>query len=223
MPRRKNFQQRLGMLGYVRLLACLNKPTTRSHLVASGEAGRTAACRFLKACHARGHIHIFGWEILPRCLPKPIYRYGPGTDAPYPTHRPNGKPVNSSPIERSPAPIFPELRAFLDLLDALADSPLTHEELVEETGVSIMCVRKVVKALRCGDSRMARIATWRPSRSLYGRPVAAFSLGTAKDAKKPIKSRAQINRDYLARKEASLLEKSWRGLCSNASVFNQRA
>jgi hypothetical protein len=143
----------------------------------------SAACR-------RGYVHICDWEMSPRAWPDPVFMRGPGEACPYPTKRPSGKPALSSPPDPSTAPILPELRAFFDLLDALRDGASTCDQLVDDTGLSIISVRRVISMLH--KTKQVHIVGW-----TYASRGAIYSLGRGKDVPRPGRKPAVfVNADY---------------------------
>jgi hypothetical protein len=91
---------------------------------------------------------------------------------------------------------------------ALMEGGCTRQELHERTGLGIVLVCKLVKALRTrgrllgSDSYNAvlHIDSWKPDARGYP-TQAAFRLGPGVDAPQPKKTRAEIVRTYLERKK----------------------
>ena len=91
---------------------------------------------------------------------------------------------------------------FAMMLEELLSGPCTAQHLADYTGMYVLTVQRTMRAMY--GRGVVHIAGW--ERDLAGRhTVRVFGLGAGKDAKKPIKSRTQMNRDYLARKAMSAL------------------
>jgi hypothetical protein len=86
---------------------------------------------------------------------------------------------------------------FAMMLEELLSGPCTAQHLADYTGMYVLTVQRTLRAMyRRG---VVHIAGW--ERDLAGRmTVRVFGLGPGKDAKKQVKSRAEMNREYRARK-----------------------
>lgn len=192
---------RLGMDGYARLLALLAKPMTRDQFQEAGVIGRLAATRFLGACHATQRARILSWLTPYRQSPVPVWQRGAGPDAPPPSSRPTGRPVQGPPQAGRGAEHVPEeLAKFFLLLDALS-TPLTPLEVEDRTGINERTVRKTIDALH--DTQQCHIVDWKHREADDTGPwMPMFVLGAGQDAPKPAdKPRSITNRTYYLRRK----------------------
>lgn len=86
---------------------------------------------------------------------------------------------------------------FAKLTKLLMEGDYTRQELAEETGLHYVSVLRYCRTLRAEGA--IYIADWR----LDGKgnmSLAVYKLGTKPDVPKPIKTKAQIARDYRGRK-----------------------
>lgn len=89
---------------------------------------------------------------------------------------------------------------FAMIVEELVAGPSTWTDLAEKTGLCRGSVLAIVRALRARN--LVHIAGW--ERDAAGRVnVPAFGFGAAPDAKKPVKSRNEINRDWRARQSSA--------------------
>lgn len=91
---------------------------------------------------------------------------------------------------------------FAMLLEDLMEGPSTWTELSEKTGLCRGSVLAAIRAMK--DRKLVHIAGW--ERDAAGRiNVPAFQLGRGRDAVKPVKTRAAVNRDQRAKSASSAL------------------
>ncbi len=94
--------------------------------------------------------------------------------------------------------------ALATLVDALRSGPMLVADLVEETGLDRRVLHRTLDLLRQHD--LARVAAW--PRDAYGRPAAAWSLGSEPDARKPRPTpRKVVNARAWARRRAKLQQR----------------
>lgn len=91
---------------------------------------------------------------------------------------------------------------FALLLEELLDGPSTAKALAEHTGMGHRYMCRLVKVLHA--KKVIHISAW--ERDALGRmAVKVYALGRDKDAKKPVKARKAINRDYRSKVAGSFL------------------
>lgn len=94
--------------------------------------------------------------------------------------------------------------ALATLFDALRSGPMLVADLVDETGMDRRVLHRTLDLLRQHD--LARVAQW--PRDAYGRPAAAWSLGSEPDARKPRPTpRKVVNARAWARRRAKLQQR----------------
>jgi hypothetical protein len=181
---RRPARARLGLAGYVTILATLrDQPDTSVGLMDRTGIGKTNACLLLPQFHAKGLIHIAGWQYGLGQYTKPVYAYGPGVDAPLPADavHENGQP--RSPRMAKFRGYKPEFIAFACVMDELA-MPVTAVEILAATGLARGTLNGVLRALR--KHNLARIAGWvKRDGSGAGGRMAQWQLGSAKNAPYP--------------------------------------
>lgn len=168
---------KLGVVGYAHLLAMLTwYPSTVLALAQRARMGHLAAYRWVMAMHQLGRVHVASWLELPRRPLLPVFAVGPGPDAPPPSERANGRPVERCvlPMRR----LTKELIAFEHLLRAL-EVQATRAEVVEATGLDDTTARDGLRALH--RLQLAHVAGWyiRPQ---GGALLAIYLLGPGRDA-----------------------------------------
>jgi DNA-binding IclR family transcriptional regulator len=91
---------------------------------------------------------------------------------------------------------------FAMLLEELLSGPCTAQALAEHTGMALITTQRTLRTMYRRGA--LHIGGW--ERDAAGRyTVRVFALGHGRDAKKPIKTRLQMNREYRARKSMSPL------------------
>lgn len=177
-------RNRLGMAGYVQILAEL--PGTTEEIQA-----RTGMCMqtlrvLLREFRVLRLIHCSELRAgLPRSSPIPVWALG---DAP-----PRFALRPFATVPRA------QVIAFASIVRAL-EHPCTLNELAQETGVGVVAVGRVVKALRA--RKLSHVATWELR---HGTPVQRHVMGRGPDARRPRpQSRQQINAKHNARRSARM-------------------
>lgn len=98
--------------------------------------------------------------------------------------------------------------AYSHFIQALLERPRSRPDLIEITGLGEVLISKLLIALRArgktGDgtgrfNAVLHIAEWRKDARGYP-TVRAFALGPGVDAPQPVKSRAEVVRDYYERR-----------------------
>ncbi len=103
---------------------------------------------------------------------------------------------------------------FALLLEELLSGPSTAKTLAEHTGMGHRYMCRLLRTLY--DKGVIHVAGW--ERDAIGRMgVAVYALGHGKDAKKPLKSRTQIQRDWRKKNAAAPIASTlagtpWAGL-----------
>lgn len=87
--------------------------------------------------------------------------------------------------------------SFSKLMRALMDGDMTLQELADETGLHYVSVLRYCRALRAEG--VLYVADWRPD-ARGNLSLKVYKVGTRPDAPKPVKSKAEIARQYRARK-----------------------
>lgn len=169
-------RQRLGMAGYVPLLAAM--PGTIVEIGERTGVCQTTAYKLVREFHRLGIVHRSG--LVPgklRSTPRPIWSSGPGVDVPVKR-------------ERRARVVRPQVIAFASVIKALAE-PRTIAELSDETGVCRGVISAIVKALRA--RRLSHVGEWERR---HGCPIARHVWGRGGDARRP---RVQTKRELNAR------------------------
>lgn len=229
----KGFGRRIGIAGYVALLAMLRAtPMSVAELAAASGLSRGNASRFVVTVRHCKWLRIAGWVMAEDSPCTPRFTFGkPERDTPMPELRPNGRPVHAP---RMPTPtlkqLSPEVISLCNLLDEMG-TPGSHAQLQERTGLSWPAADRALKALRV--HRFARVAFWRTRAQAGmapgGEPLPYYELSSGADAQRPEpKSRQLINLHYRLKKQnpvagTRLLNQRFRALRLNASVFNLAA
>jgi hypothetical protein len=195
-PRPLHMTRRIGMAGYVRILAMLrDEPRTVRELADTGIVGRTGAGRIIGSLHHLRVLRIVGWRQRPGCRTQPMYGISKAEDAPAPALRPNGRPVE--PLKPRKVLLSTEVVALVSLMRALED-PMSKAELMQATGLWLGGLRPVLAALR--RHGFVRIALW--VHPAHGPVVPHFQLGSGYDASRPPRiTRSETNRRYMARRQ----------------------
>lgn len=86
---------------------------------------------------------------------------------------------------------------FSMLIEDLLCGPCTAQDIAEHSGMHVLTVQRTLRAMY--RRKVLHIASW--ERDAAGRmSIRVFALGSGRDAKKPIKPRSQMNREWRARK-----------------------
>lgn len=172
---------RLGWAGYVGILAALKaQPMALPQMPAVMGIGKDTLYRLVPSLHALGWVHISGWIMLPKST-MPLYAFGPGDDAEPPTRRPNGRRTATRVLREQPAS---EVISFSTMLHALDGLRASISEVAEEIGAHRDTVSSALDALVAAE--MAHLCAWQPrAHGRGGAPIALYTLGAGKPAKKP--------------------------------------
>lgn len=190
--------KRVGMAGYVRLLARLRmRPSTIPDAVGFVGVGRGACYRIITTMHHLKLVHVSAWSTDYDRRTLPVYAYGPGEDAPAPALRPCGRPTRNAKL--------PTLRDFssevvgLHLLIKTMAEPVSKAQIGRETGMHDKTIRTTLAAMvRYG---LAYIDHWAAREAAGGPPIAHFQFGTGVSAPRPKPiSRKEINRFHNAKR-----------------------
>jgi hypothetical protein len=113
---------------------------------------------------------------------------------------------------------MPELRAFFDLLDSLRDGASTCDQLVDDTGLCIAVIRRVVAVLH--KTKQVRVVGW-----TYANKGAIYSLGKGKDCPRSArKPKTFVNAEYRQKRAVKIVAKTMhQAIASNYEQFSQRA
>lgn len=196
---------RLGWSGYVGILAALHaKPMCLPDMPAVMGIGRDTLYRLIPGLYSAGWLHVSAWELRPSNT-LPVYAFGPGDDAPAPTMRPTGRPVEGARIlADTPSP---EVIAFCSMLRAISDTSACISDIALETGSHRETIRTALDALV--DAGLAHLSAWQPRFCNPTGPIAAhYKIGAGSRAKKPSKK---------ARRYAS--SKRWRNSVKQREAF----
>lgn len=213
--------RRVGMAGYVRLLARLReRPSTIPDMVGFVGVARVACYRIVTTMHHLKLVHVCGWldEYDRRTLP--IYAYGPGEDAQPPTFRPCGRQVRNAKL--------PTLRDFSSevvglhlLIQSMSFMPVSRAGMERATGLHYRTIRMALEAMvRYG---MVHIDHWEPRETAGGPPTAHFIFGPGRSAPRPKPSpRHEINRRHNDKRRERLkfapLVQAFRAPASNEAL-----
>lgn len=88
--------------------------------------------------------------------------------------------------------------SYAKLFSALLDGPCTAHELADVTGLHVVTVQDLMRALH--RHKVVHISAWEPnSRGID--TTAVFAFGRGRDTKRRKKTRAQVALDYRERKK----------------------
>lgn len=147
---------KLGMVGYAHLAAMLrDKPMTISSLQAAARLGHMATYRFVMSLHTLKRAHITGWVQKAHSPLLPLFAFGPGQDAPAPTMRSNGRPVEA--VNFPAQQLLPSLIAFEQLLRAI-EVPASRQDVIAATGLHYDTVTAALEAMV--DLQLAHVPLW---------------------------------------------------------------
>lgn len=218
MRKKKAKTVRLGLAGYVRLLAILRTaPHSTVELEAAAGIGHNTANRIMGSMYALGMIHIADWRMDDDSPTQPRFLGFAGEDSPPPTRRPNGRPIGGVKRLRNAKPTS-EMTAFASLIRAL-EVPASRADLAEATGMNDQTIRAALRAML--KERMVRVALWTPRLTPGGPYVPNFQMGAAPSAPRPSKTpAAELRRRYLeGRRQREIV----RPLVSLAAVWRKPA
>lgn len=197
MPSARKSRTRLGVAGYVEILAALKKqPLSTRGAAEAGICGRTAANVIIPSMHREGLLRIVEWEQRYKAAARPVYAFGGGNDAPAPEVRTTGRPVVAAiaPIEIKRVP--PELLSFFSAIEALGE-PMTRRDICSETGWSANTVRLFIAAML--KHRLCHVDSYQ-AQSSGGAHVPRFRIGRGADAVPDEGGRKTSNRRFKAKK-----------------------
>lgn len=170
---------------------------------------RTGAYRFVNTLYKGGLMHIAEWRMEPGKMILPRFKFGRGTDAPFPEKRPDGKAVDWKP-RKIYAEDSKEMGRFLAALLAL-EKVGTAVEVSAQSGIELQTARKLLAELVrsgvaaiVGWDQVARSSNWVPS----------YQLGAGRSVPRPRKRcKLELNREWRARKkrlqDSTLLMRVW--------------
>lgn len=202
---------------YARILALLQRQPLTTVQVAH-RIGTLYAVNLrmsLRLLHRYGLVHVAGWgPPTPGGGKRPVvWGFGAGTDA---------APVKGSRPPQPFAGVSSDMTAFVALVRALQEGPLTAVELAEITGYKQATVWGLLRLMR--EDKLVRVGTWDRSSK---QPAAAYVYGAGKDAQRPApeNKRAIELRYYAKRKAREEQQRLLSALSANSSIFNlaQRA
>lgn len=178
---------KLGMVGYAYLAAMLaDQPSTVAGLALRAQMRHVAAYRFVMTMWQLGEAHVSSWVLPPRSPALPVFSLGAGEDAPPPSARPNGRPVQRVNLPRKR--LCPSVLAFVHLLRAI-EQPMSRQEVCEATGLHNYTVKDALEALV--QLQLAHIPLWL-QRPQGGTPLAQYQRGPEKNAPMPKPKRAEL-------------------------------
>lgn len=193
----------MGLQAYATLLAAVrDEPNTAIGVTeAIGRSSTQRISETLWRLTLGGHLHVSAWvpNKAGRGLFLPVFAYGKGLSAPYP--RPLKRPLHGVGLwKRDPRP---ELRGFMRILEALTE-PVSRDELRQSTGYAHHRLSLLLRCMR--RLGLIHIAGWNSERP--GHPAQLFQMGAGPDVAKPkAKTRAQISKDYMARRKAATVQR----------------
>lgn len=198
----RDTRTRLGLVGYAHLAALLvQQPSSVLGLMHRGRLGsHVAAYRFIGTLHALGYAHMAGWELPPGLGPRAVWAFGPGQDAPPPTRRPNGRPVEAVRLPKRQ--VCPGVLHFVQVLKTL-EEPVSIPELIERTGLDrgpLTDCARVLVALE-----LAHVPLWN-LREQGGAPVPCYQLGRGRNAPMPARVLVREQRELRMARQRSQRE-----------------
>ena len=187
---RRPAKARLGIDGYVRLLAYINSsPGTIPQIAAGFGIGRDTAYKVLCRFHACGWLHVSGWSQQKKRKALPIYSFGKGDDVPPPQTTLKGLPVASSVKPLAPTSVSSEVIGLCALLDEL-ESECSMPELCAATGINKDTITKAVKAM--AEHKLIHVAALHPrAPGVGGRYMKHWKLGKGPNATMPPREKRQ--------------------------------
>ena len=193
---------RMGLQAYARILASLrDTPGTAWDLAERFNRGRQRMGETLWRLERGGFVHVSDWvpNLRGRGMLIPRFVFGPGTSAPYPV--PLRRKTHGVGLVLSDP--RPELVGFMSILRAM-EQPVSRAELREATGYSHHRLSELLRCMRALG--LVHVAGWNTER--IGNPAQLFQFGAGADVRKPRpKSRAEIGRDFRARKNAAAAQR----------------
>lgn len=186
---------KLGLDGYAHLCGILrDQALTIRDLTAAAQMGHVAAYRFVMSMHAMKFAHIEDWLLKPNSRPLPMFRLGPGDDAPAPTSR-RGRRIENAPLPKSR--LCPGVIPFVNLLRLMDDSFCSRQEMERETGLHKNTIQTGLETLLA--LKFIHIGDW-GMRPQGGAPIPLFIWGEGVTARKPKRKRAsERNNSYTAK------------------------
>lgn len=190
---RRPLKARLGIDGYVRLLAYIKaKPGTIIQIAQGFGIGRDTTYKLIGRFYACGWLHVVAWHQEGRGKRLPVYTFGKGIDAPKPTHTASGHPIAQSVGVLAPVAVAPEVMGLCALLDEL-ESECNLPELVAATGLNRDTVKKALDALV--EHKLAHIALLLPrAPGIGGEYMRYWKLGAGQNAKMPHRKKREQER-----------------------------
>lgn len=188
---RRPMRARLGIDGYVRLLAYINTtPGTILQIAEGFGIGRDTSYKLVGRFYACGWLHVAAWRQVRDAKALPVFAFGKGVDAPRPSKTLTGHPIGASVAALPPVSVSPEAIGLCALLDEL-ESECNLPELTASTGLNRQTAQKALDALV--EHKLAHVALLLPrGDGCGGAYMRHWKLGAGKNATMP--SRRDIQR-----------------------------
>jgi hypothetical protein len=195
----RDSRTRLGVAGYAHLAAMLvQQPCTVIRLMQRAGLGHVAAYRFIGTLHALRYAHVVGWEMEPGRNAMPMWAFGPGADAPPPTVRPNGRPVQALRLPKRK--VCPGVLHFVQLLRAI-EVPAGAAEVQAATGMHHSPVRDFLDTMQALE--LAHVPLYGHRQQGGGPPMPQYQLGYGRNAAEPSRVLQKQGRELDMRRQRS--------------------
>lgn len=182
----------IGFAGYATILAILKQPCYHVEIAALTGIHAPKLRPLLKQMHILGLIHRVGWHKPARGCHMPIYRLGPGEDAPVPIAA-TGRP---QPHHDFRPLLTPRMVAFASAIQVLMDGPITCGDLERESGISLGRLNELLAHMRKPEIRLIHVAAWEPRRDGSGPMTRMYRFAPdAKDVPRPRVNRKERTRN----------------------------
>jgi len=171
--------QRLGVIGYMRALAAIDKGgKTSEELAEALVMCRRNSAKVMRALRAVGLAHVGAWTFSdPQdSNPLPVYHRGHGLDAKHPNRKTTPKAEPSRGINNTAITCKSILAAVVE--------PASKHEISAFTGLTHAQVVKYINAMH--SMGLVRIGAWVPRFYGGGHPTALFVQGSGADAPRPV-------------------------------------
>lgn len=194
----------LGYSGLAYALAMTRKPTSPFDVTRVIGLGHKKASSLLRQLWLFKRVHRCGWIKPKHGFPTPIYKFGPGEDAPAMIGA-DGLP--HAYADMRPKRFDPRIVAFCSLLDALDLGPSSVEELARQSGVAESRVRKALTVMNAPAVRLAYIESHQARTNNSGIPTSLWVSGSGKNAEPP--APARHNRKTRNARTADIAKGAW--------------
>lgn len=193
MTRNRETGHRIGWEGYASIMRGLQlNPATADEVAAAHGLHINTARTVLRALHAMQLVHVAAWRPIVQNRKAAVYGFGAFADVPHPT----GKPRTF----RRSNNLLPTVITLAHVMRALV-RPVTIAELKAISGADHTWTGRFLR--HCEQIGLARVSGWAQGHT-GGHPAALWMLGSAPGAPKPQpKCRAQVHREYRARRKAA--------------------